>query len=170
MSDAALENAIARKATAIEKLNSIANDINGLIERHGQVRGELDELDSFIKMWHEMAGIQQPASEEQSAVTGTPSGEKRIRPKNPPRGLVASACVKYIREAGRPLSRSELYIRLTEEGIAIRGKDSEMVLSTMLWRSKGVIRRLPEGGYWPADMPTPAERMLSEELGVELDF
>lgn len=39
-----------------------------------------------------------------------------------------------------------------------------MVLSTMLWRSKDVIRRLKGGGYWPKDDPLPPGYDDEEDL------
>jgi hypothetical protein len=42
---------------------------------------------------------------------------------------------------------------LTERGLIIEGADPEMVLSTMLWRSKDRIVRLPKFGYWVAERP-----------------
>jgi hypothetical protein len=165
MTDAALENAMARRSQIASQLNNIANDINSLIERHSKLRGELDQVEGFIRMWHEMAGTQPPATLERK-VTDTPAeGGKRIRPKNPAKEVVADACVNYIREANRPLMRSELLERLTMDGIIIRGKDPAMVLSTMLWRSKKAVTRLRTGGYWPtASMPPPSEQPSLEDV------
>jgi hypothetical protein len=171
MPDAALDNAMARRSHMVDELNQIANDINGLIERHARVRSNLEEVENFIKMWHDMAGILPPQEIERSVSVEGADGSKRIRPKNPPRETVAEACVNYIRGAGRPLMRADLLDQLTKDGIVIRGKDPAMVLSTMLWRSKGIIRRLPEGGYWPAGQPTPTELQLEEIMGsVEFDL
>jgi hypothetical protein len=155
MTDAALDNALARRATALDNLEKITKEINDLLERHTKAREELERIDYFIHQWHEMAGIQLPETLEQKKSDAPVEGGKRIRPKNPPREIVAATCVEYIRIAGRPLMRAELLERLHADGVIIRGKDPAMVLSTMLWRSKDVIRRLRGGGYWPADDPLP---------------
>lgn len=165
VSDAALENAMARRAYIIDRLNQIANDINNLIETHGKQRTELEEVEDFIRMWHKMAGTQPPPTLEQKVAVEGADGGKRIRPKNPDREIVALACVNYIREAGYPLMRADLLKKLTEDDIIIRGKDPAMVLSTMLWRSKDIIQRLPRGGYWPANEPISTEQ---EEMGFAL--
>jgi hypothetical protein len=166
MTDAALENALARRDLAARRLKEIADKVDELMDAMYKVREEMQEIDRFIRMWHEMAGIQPPAELEQSKIEEAVDRPKRIRPKNPPREAVAEACVNYIREAGRPLMRAELLDQLTADGIVIRGKDPAMVLSTMLWRSKDIIRRLPEGGYWPAGELSQAEVLL-KELGIE---
>jgi hypothetical protein len=162
MSDAALDNALARRETALANLEKITREINDLLERHTRGREELERIDYFIAQWHEMAGIKLPETLEQKKSEAPAEGGRRIRPKNPPRELVAATAVEYIRLAGRPLSRAELFERLTLDGVIIRGKDPEMVLSTMLWRSKDIIQRLPGGGYWPAGEQTPLERETEE--------
>lgn len=157
MADAALENAMARRGHMIDRLTEVANEINALIEKHGAMRSELEDVEGFIRMWHRMAGTQPPATLEQKVAVEGAEGGKRIRPKNPPREDVATACVSYILDADRPMGRAELLEKLTEDGIIIRGKDPAMVLSTMLWRSKDVVRRLRKGGYWLAQAPLPSE-------------
>jgi hypothetical protein len=165
MSDPALDNAMARKAALEQRLSSLTREINDLADHWEKVKGELDGVDQFIRTWHEMAGIQLPDELEQKKAEAPVEGGKRIRPKNPPREDVARRSVNYIREAGRPLMRRELFERLLADGIDIRGKDPEMVLSTMLWRSKDIIQRLPQGGYWPTNEKTPAEVSLEELMG-----
>jgi hypothetical protein len=166
MSDKALENAMARRAAVAGQIDNVVKEVNGLIEHHNKLQAELGQIDHFIRMWHDMAGIRPPAELEQKRVEPPAEGGKRIRPKNPPREFVAETCVNYIREAERPLSRAELLDRLQKDGIIIRGKDPAMVLSTMLWRSKDIIRRLPEGGYWLVDQPSPLERDLADLMGT----
>lgn len=156
MTDAALENATARRVATADRLANVVNEINGLLDQHTKIKEELEEIDQFIHMWHQMAGTQPPAKTEQRGGSAPAEGGKRIRPKNPPREIVADTCVEYIRLAGRPMMRSELLEKLTEDGIIIRGKDPAMVLSTMLWRSKGVIVRVAKGGYWLPDEPMPS--------------
>lgn len=171
MTDKALETAMARRKHAIEQLKAVTEEINDLVTQHERLRANLEEIDKFIQMWHNMAGILPPQSAEQRVASVVGETGKRIRPKNPPREDVAAACVNYIREAGRPLMRAELLDQLTKDGIVIRGKDPAMVLSTMLWRSKDVIRRLPEGGYWLAGQRSPTETEFDDLLtNVPMDL
>jgi hypothetical protein len=162
MADAALENAMARREHAIQNLTKLTTDINNMLELHTRARNELEHLENFIRMWHAMAGTPLPAELEQNKPEAPAEGGKRIRARNPDRRAVAKQCVKYIREAGRPLMRKDLMERLAADGIEIRGTDPLMVLSTMLWRSKDIIRRLPEGGYWPAGEKGPLEEAVGE--------
>lgn len=164
MTDPAIKNAEARRAHTMEQIKQVANEINGLVEQHERLRNNLAEIENFIQMWYDMAGILPRQAPEQRVVSSVSRTGKRIRPKNPLREDVATACVNYIREAARPLMRAELLDLLNEEGIIIRGKDPAMVLSTMLWRSKDVIRRVPEGGYWLAHEPSPLEQSIKNLL------
>lgn len=62
---------------------------------------------------------------------------------------VAGAARQLLEDAGRPLSRAEMYPLLIEQGLRIAGSNPEMVLSTMLWRAgeaAGIVR-LKGGGY-----------------------
>jgi hypothetical protein len=78
---------------------------------------------------------------------------------------VTLKAVEYIREAERPLSRSEIWEKLKADDIIIYGKNPEMVLSTMLWRTKDLIRSLRGGGYWPVgDPPPPGHSTDIEDL------
>jgi hypothetical protein len=155
MADQALENAVARRAALREEQARTAREINELAAVWERRQAELDQVERFIKMWHDMAGIPYADAGEQKKDEAGAEATRRFRPKNPPREAVAMRCVSYIREAERPLSRRELFERLEGDGVEIRGKDPEMVLSTMLWRSKDIIIRLKGGGYWPTGEPLP---------------
>ena len=154
MSDAALENAVARRDHLRERLSSYMAEFAELQQKVDTARYELGELDSFIQMWHHLAGIQ-PSEKAEQKPTPPPPPPPAPKPVNPNRRDVAAKCVEYIREAQRPMSRSELFKKLTDDNIIIHGKDPEMVLSTMLWRTKDIIQRLKDGGYWPANLPPP---------------
>jgi hypothetical protein len=69
-----------------------------------------------------------------------------VRPfwrRNSKKEEVAEAAHAVILANGSPLSRLELYTMLIERGLTIEGADPETVVSTMLWRSKDKIVRLP---------------------------
>jgi len=154
MSDAALETARARLKNAIDEIAKLEADAETIRNRQAQIRAEIDKLNSFIAIWYEMAGQQPPESAE-LRVNSVDTDARRSRPRNPDRTYVANMAVSIIRDAGRPLSRRELFDQLSQQGISIQGKDPEMVLSTMLWREKNIIQRIPSEGYWPAGETPP---------------
>lgn len=149
MADAAYENAVARR-------DVLAKENNDLLQRLDEVRKELAHVSKWLDDYARFAGA--PANIVASAPVPEPeagytANEKRQRPKNPSRESVASESLRLIREAGHPLPRTELFNALRDSGTVIEGKDPEMVLSTMLWRSENEIARIKGHGYWPADEP-----------------
>lgn len=54
--------------------------------------------------------------------------------KNPDKRDVAAQVAAMLMDSDKPLLRREIFQKLLANGIEIRGKDPEMVLSTMLWR------------------------------------
>jgi len=160
MSDVALRNAEAKAAEARRILDENNKNIEMLRQQNALLSVELNNLNEFIRMWHDMAGI--PAPLHVAPLEIQLDSERRKRPKNPNKTDIARTCVEYIRKAGRPLSRKELFDQLKMDGIIVRGKNEEMVLSTMLWREKEIIQRLRSGGYWPAGEVLPAAEALRE--------
>lgn len=153
MSDAALEAATARLLELEREISIQRNLIKDAHGRLARLENERGNVTAWVDMWHQLAGTQpSPVAAERNMI-GLPVEEavKRNRPKNPDREVVANAALEIIQEYGQPLSRHELFEKLTERGIVIEGKDPEMVLSTMLWRSKDKIVRLPPFGYWPKE-------------------
>lgn len=147
MDDTAIKNALARR-------DRLAKEI----EQHEQAikaaKADLDRVARFIEAWFEFA------SEEDIRGLGPVSDVPVMSamPKkhaNPKKENVAEISAEIIREAGRPMSRTELFNALAEKGVRIRGKDPKMVLSTMLWRMRDKIVRLQPQGYWVADTPYP---------------
>lgn len=165
--DAAFQNALARREHARERILQINGKLNELIGSRNKLAQEYERADAFLDTWYEMAGIPNPKyverKESKSAPPVTDDAEKR--PQNPNRRDVTLKAVEYIREAGRPLSRAEIWERLLADNIIIYGKNPEMVLSTMLWRTNDLIRRLRGGGYWPiGDPPPPGHSTAIEDL------
>jgi hypothetical protein len=156
--DTALQNAKAKRYGVRMKILEINAQINRLIEERAALVPEYEKAEAFIDTWYEMAGIPNPKFAEQKETARKPQRPVVVekRPPNPNRRDVTLKAVEYIREAERPLSRAEIYQQLLGDGIVIHGKDPQMVLSTMLWRTKDIIRRLRGGGYWPVGDPLPA--------------
>ena len=155
--DAALQNARAKRNRIRDKILEINAEMNRLHQERTNLLPEYEKAEEFIDTWYEMAGIPNPKFAEQKKAASAPQPAAGVekRPQNPNRRDVALKAVEFIRGEGRPLSRAEIWDRLVAHDIAIHGKNPEMVLSTMLWRTKDVIRRLRGGGYWPVGDPVP---------------
>ncbi|WBH15147.1 hypothetical protein [Sphingomonas radiodurans] len=145
--DTALKNALARLNEEARRLTTIDEDIASLQTARLRVVAELERLNQFVNLWYEMAGEKRPV-EPKPEPGDTPPSTRR---KNPDREIVVGAALDFIREAGKPLNRREIADRLPERGLTLQGKDPDMILSTMLWRSKDRVVRLSGHGYWPAD-------------------
>ncbi len=151
MSDDVLAKAKERKdvlAASISQKKAQILDAQSMISRFEK---EMADLDAWISMWHILTGTpaNPQALERIENVLATP---KSTRAKNPDRDVVVSVSLDLIHKARRPLTRKELFDALAENGIEINGKNPEMVLSTMLWRSSDRIVRLPNFGYWPKEI------------------
>jgi hypothetical protein len=165
--DAAFQNALARREHARERILKINEKLSELIDSRTKLVSEFERADAFLDTWYEMAGVQNPKYVERKESTSSTvvAQQPEKRPINPNRRDVTLKAVEYIRNEGRPLSRSEIYERLIASGVEIYGKNPEMVLSTMLWRTKDLIRRLRGGGYWPVgDPPPPGHSADIEDL------
>lgn len=151
MQDAAVQAAHERRAKIERDMVELRNSIRDANARLSNLQEQAAEIETFINMWHRLTNTPYTPQAAERSEIGLPV-VKRKRPKNPDREVVVEKAVEVIREHGVPLSRRELFDVLTGMGVIIRGKDPEMVLSTMLWRSKDKIVRLPNHGYWPADV------------------
>jgi hypothetical protein len=145
MSDDIMETVQLRIAAEQERLSQIEAEILSLRAARERAEAEVARLLQFADTYYEISGIQPPENLER---VETETHTNR-RPKNPSREAVAAASLDIIIASGRPQSRKELFDALHERGLVISGKDPEMVLSTMLWRSQDRIVRLPSFGYWP---------------------
>jgi hypothetical protein len=168
MADTALANAQQKLydiAARTADLNSQISAISAEIEALAAERVKLSE---FIQAWHDLAGIPMPETTYVSVENaGTNPKPKRVRPKNPDRNVVVDAVLEVIGEKDMPMSRRALFEALKERGIEIQGRDPEMVLSTMLWRSQDRVVRFPTLGYWDAARSYPDADYVSS-LATEL--
>lgn len=81
-----------------------------------------------------------------------------LRLEGRPRNLVTPAEIAnrvegILREAGRPMTRSELATKLMEEGIPLVGSDISKNVGTILWRHKDRFVNLKRLGYWLRNVP-----------------
>ena len=171
MADKALENAEAMLKQLLERRKALNAELINIEDQIGQIT-------KFVKSWHLFAeadidGIDHTSVIAVGAQENKPEPERSVKtkqPKNTDRLIVGDEALKIIRERGQPVSRSDLYKELTNRGMVILGKDNEMVLSTMLWRSRDRIVRLRTGGYWIADEDWPDANYLpslTEQISKE---
>ncbi|WP_099557076.1 hypothetical protein [Hartmannibacter diazotrophicus] len=145
MSDKAFENAKMKKEQLLARKKVILQEMS-------EIDDTINRIDRFMKDWQSFAEDSvpdQPISDGGSLMQRTP------RTRNPSKEDVAEAAYEIIQERGEPIPRDELFDLLSERGITIQGKDPQMVLSTMLWRMKDVIIRIPNYGYWLRNEPHP---------------
>jgi hypothetical protein len=177
MSDQALKNAETKRNQLIDRKKA-------LLKEQAEIDDSINRIDRFIRDWHAFAGDSVPVDDGDTSISvdteteskSTAMHRARPKPKNPKKEDVAEEARNIIHARGEPVMRDELYDLLAERGIHIQGKDPQMVLSTMLWRTADQVVRLKGGGYWLADMPyEPAgydpeeeenriERRVQEEL------
>jgi hypothetical protein len=150
-------------ANASQKRDLLAAEINSLAQRMDELKRELAKIDAWISQWHEFADVGTLAATEApdsasmfGSVSGGSERKKRRAVGNPKKEEVAEAARSIIQERGEPVSRADLFKALVARGIVISSEtDPEMVLSTMLWRTRNLIVRLKTGGYWLQERPWP---------------
>lgn len=145
MTDTAIRNAAALK-------DGLESEIRALEQKIREKKDELERTKAFISAWHAFADESSKKRVSDLFPVHDTSGQQQ-KPQNPKKEFVAARVAEIIREAGVPKSRAELFKALKAQGIVLQGKNPEMVLSTMLWRSSDTIVRLPSHGYWLADVP-----------------
>lgn len=152
MADAGRRNAEILRSRIVARMEQVSAEAADL-------QAQLENVDAFLDMLSQYEALQMSGDEGVEQEKQLPPVENRIvaaakgrkRPKNPDRETVVQLAYELIDLQGRPMGRAELFEQLANQGVVILGKDPEMVLSTMLWRSKDKIVRLDKFGYWMAD-------------------
>jgi hypothetical protein len=155
------KNALAAKDALAPKIAKLEQQLNA-------ARQDYDRAVKFLEAWGHFSGAVKDAS-PQSTLASPRSLESTVH-QNPSKEDVAKSAVEILREAGRPLIRSELHKRLTQKGIDIRGKNPLNTLSTMLYRMETTVRNIPRYGYWPVEDDLPVEFMRSDDLVYDKDY
>lgn len=164
MPDDAILNALSKRADLEARISKAEE-----VVRRSKV--QIAEITRFIKQWEKFSG--RSADDMQTAkilqtgpdlISGDASGDSS---KNPKKEQVASEVIHILEKSGKPLSRTDLFKQLQERGVTINGANPEMVLSTMLWRTRDAfdIIRLKSGGYALSKMLQAGD----EEDTTELD-
>lgn len=120
---------------------------------------EIAKLDTFIEMYERLNGVtpapRQNAQTEQSAdpvVLAQPNVRRRVRGGTDADTLV-EAMKSLLREAGQPMTRTELVNALETAGYPVGGADKSKNLGTIIWRSKAFDNQ--GDGYWPKGDEAP---------------
>jgi hypothetical protein len=157
MADRVLTNALMQRDKYAAEINQKNQEIEA-------IRKDLGAVETFIANWYKFAGLGADSGGGADSNSGVDkSYTQDIQPiaaqgtllaasepthKNPPRQEVGRAAWEVMTQLQRPVPRAELFKELAQRGIEIRGKDPEMVLSTMVWRLQEHFVRLPKFGYW----------------------
>mgnify|MGYP000970380177 CR=1 FL=1 len=146
MPDVAIENAVAVRDEMAEKIATAEVQIK-------EWRAKKDRADRFIADWEEFSGKKAPAPAVDTSSEPAPRAAPGGKPKNPKKEEVAALAREILLQDGRPMSRDDLFERLTARGVIIHGANPAVVLQTMLWRMRDEITHLKGFGYWPKDVP-----------------
>lgn len=140
VTDSAIQNAKARR-------DDLAAKINDLQTKIADYKKDLARVDQFISDWNAFAGVE---SEQESGLQGI-----EAKKANPSREEVADMAAVLIEKNCAPILRADLFRLIEDRGLHIHGKNPEMVLSTMMWRTQDKFVRIPGWGYWFRDRPFP---------------
>jgi len=143
-----------RRAEIRSEIQRLTSRIQEAAIQLGRLESEAAYLDGALEFGYQTESSLSEAPLPPPVRTAE-SGLPHTSPQNPDRKVVASRSLELIAAAGRPLSRKALFKRLRDEGLEVYGKNPLMVLSTMLWRERDRIIRIPGFGYWPVGKPYP---------------
>ena len=164
----------------------MAVNVEDARKRIEELRGEIDLLSRYVTASDEMNALAAQASAllsrapDKVAPNQTMPREEQGRPDtpvirrlhrksvkvtamatakalNPPNPVVVSGAINVLREAGRPMTRRELYLALKDRGVVVHGKDPVKTVGTILWRARDQLVSHEGRGYWPATEHLPTE-------------
>lgn len=144
-----------KKAELRHRRAILASRLESLRAGLEEVTANLREIDELLVILEDTtAGLNRinlsaPVSGGVNIGAQLSSEPRRRTTGNPKKEVVAQEVHAYLKAHGKPLSRRELFQKLSDNGFIIRGANPEMVLSTMLWRTADQfgIERLGSGGY-----------------------
>lgn len=144
------------------------------LKRLNVLKKEIDEIETFLRLYDKYAegqidvgpGEIEAAEPSAEHVAASPSRPNRpsvrhdvLRPAE-----IVKHCLRFILDAGRPLTRGELLARLDAEGLKISATTSRgTYVGTVVWRSKKF--HSVGDGYWPKGVPrlVPKEQDATTE-------
>lgn len=151
MSDLNLSDPVKIRERVARRLTEIREQMAKLEKEAAQLHEDLYVTEQFIEVWRRANNVHGPNQQMITLSHRTQTSVSKGTARNPPKEVVVNWALHLIGEMGRPLSRQDLYDLLRHNGINVYGKNPQMVLSTMLWRSQDRIVRLGNHGYWPKD-------------------
>lgn len=173
MADIAYDNAMRRREEIFKQINTLQDELDRLNREHARV-------EKFMADWEEFAGVPEHTENEKSLVSVDNIDKLKREPLgNPAKEKIGRFARDLIESQGEPISRNALSAALANAGIAIRGTNPMMVLSTMMWRMSkegGEFVRLPRLGYWirskpypPAEYDPSTPEPTLEEIGASIE-
>jgi hypothetical protein len=141
------------------------------IARREKLLREIEKLDAFIELYHELTEETHGGSAPDLLATA-PDGSKiavqvksyqrdvpRIKPRNLP------PVVREILVAnGRPMTRTQIIEALKGKGITMPAQDEARYLGTILWRFRNDFINIDGEGYWPRDVSCDAVAYDARDL------
>jgi len=152
-------------AKAVAARDAAEAKIHQLEQRLMLLKQDYDRAVAFIEGWAHFAGEEgADASDVPPETRMAESYTPHMYAPNPTKELVAAKAAEVLKAAGRPMSRSQLYEALKDQGVVINAKDVLNTMGTMLFRMKDVVINIPGVGYWPAGVPLPNGRQVQMPL------
>lgn len=129
---------------AQQRLKQLKEEVKALRKQVADRERELKEIDLFLQQHAKFSAKPEMTVDD----VGLP--EHHI---NPSKESVARDVQAILMANGKPMKRDALYKRLDANNVDIRGKNPQMILSTMLWRMPEKFVRLAGHGYWLKNLP-----------------
>lgn len=113
-----------------------------------RVKERIQRLQKVVELRRELQKLDLPPELER---VKRPRQRNKMKPHD-----IALLARDIIREAGRPMTRSELTEAIEARGVPLAGQDRVKNLGTILWRQKDLFVHIENKGYWPKGDPEPA--------------
>ncbi|MEQ8445764.1 MAG: hypothetical protein RIB57_07765 [Pelagibacterium sp.] len=121
------------------------------LKRKAELQEELLEIEAFLALYSRFSDTsieQNETSNESRKSPGTGKSSSRKRRKKATPSEIGKVARAVIREAERPLTRSELVDKLEDRGLVLLSKDKPRYVGTILWRLQDDFVNLDGHGYW----------------------
>lgn len=145
------------------------------LKRQSELRDELNEIDRFIRLYNKFKSAGSPQqslkldepepehdAEQKESIAVSSGDMESAKPQNnsftpPPRGYTKEMLKPHLRDvikdANKPLSRSQLLRALDARRIPVGGSNRPKNMGTIMWRLSDDFVNLDGFGYWPREEP-----------------